>query len=98
RVLSHEINNSLAPIQSIARSVRRILDRELADSPRVSEVYEGLDVIAGRAGSLGKLMSEYARLAKLPAPKLRPVNVEELIRGVVGIEQRVPVRVLGPSS
>ncbi len=98
RVLSHEINNSLAPIQSIARSVRRILDRELADSPRVSEVYEGLDVIAGRAGSLGKLMSEYARLAKLPAPKLRPVNVEELIRGVVGIEQRVPVRVVVPST
>ena len=49
RVLSHEINNSLTPIRSIARSVKRMLERELGQNGRAGEMREGLDVIAGRA-------------------------------------------------
>ncbi len=93
RVLSHEINNSLTPIRSIARSVRRFLDRELGTNGRAAEVREGLDVIAGRAESLGRLMSEYARLARMPKPVLRPVGVAGLVRAAVEMEQRVAVRI-----
>jgi PAS domain S-box-containing protein len=91
RVLSHEINNSLTPIRSIARSVKRFLEREVGDNGRTSEVREGLDVIAGRAESLGRLMSEYARLARMPRPVVRPVPVAALVRGIAELEQRVPV-------
>lgn len=95
RVLSHEINNSLTPIQSIARSVRRFVERELGNNGRVAEVREGLDVIAGRAESLGRLMSEYARLARMPPPVLRPVPVRELVHAAVELERRLGVRVAG---
>jgi PAS domain S-box-containing protein len=94
RVLSHEINNSLTPIRSIARSVKRMLERELGQNGRAGEMREGLDVIAGRAESLGRLMSEYARLAKMPKPVLRPVEVGALVRGVLELERRVPLDVL----
>ncbi len=97
RVLSHEINNSLAPIQSIARSVRRILEKELESSDRAPEVEEGLDVIASRSESLARLMSEYARLARMPAPVPKPVRVEELVRGVAELEKRLDVRVRPPA-
>jgi PAS domain S-box-containing protein len=93
RVLSHEINNSLTPIQSIARSVKRFVERELGGNGRALEVREGLDVIAGRAESLGRLMSEYARLARMPKPVLRPVGVAGLVRGAAELEQRVPIRI-----
>lgn len=97
RVLSHEINNSLTPINSIARSVKRFVERELGANGRAAEVGEGLDVIAGRAESLGRLMSEYARLARMPKPVLRQVSVPALVRGVAELEQRVPVSVVaGP--
>jgi signal transduction histidine kinase len=93
RVLSHEINNSLAPIQSITRSVQRIIDRELEGSPRADEVREGLTIVGTRAESLGKLMSEYARLARLPRPALAPIDIRELLHGLPELESRVPVKV-----
>jgi PAS domain S-box-containing protein len=94
RVLSHEINNSLTPIRSIARSVKRMLERELGQNGRAGEMREGLDVIAGRAESLGRLMSEYARLARMPKPVLRPVEVGSLVRGVLELEKRVRLDLL----
>lgn len=93
RVLSHEINNSLAPIQSITRSVQRIIDRELEDGDRAAEVREGLTIVADRAESLGRLMSEYARMAKLPRPVLAPIDVRELVHGVIELERRVAVTI-----
>ncbi|NLG62263.1 MAG: PAS domain S-box protein [Candidatus Cloacimonetes bacterium] len=96
RVLSHEINNSLAPIQSIARSVRRILEKELVQSDRVADVEEGLDVIANRSEALAKLMSEYARLARMPAPKPKPMQVASLVEGVAELETRLEVAVRPP--
>jgi PAS domain S-box-containing protein len=93
RVLSHEINNSLTPIQSIARSLRRILDKEMESNPRGPEVSEGLSVITSRAEALSRFMARYARLARVPKPTLRPVNVAELIKRVAELEQRSAVRV-----
>ncbi len=98
RVLSHEINNSLAPIQSIARSVRRILEKELVQSDRVADVEEGLDVIANRSESLAKLMSEYARLARMPAPKPRPMRIASLVEGIAELEPRLAVQVRPPEQ
>lgn len=93
RVLSHEINNSLTPIQSIGRSLRRILDKEMEDNPRGPEVSEGLSVITTRAEALSRFMARYARLARVPKPTLRPVKVAELIKRVAELEQRTTVRV-----
>lgn len=98
RVLSHEINNSLAPIQSIARSVQRIVARELGDGARSAEVREGLSIVADRAESLGRLMSEYARMAKLPRPVLVPLDARELVHGVIELERRVAVAVTQAAS
>ena len=93
RVLSHEINNSLTPIQSIARSLRRILDKEMENNPRGEEVLEGMGVISSRAEALSRFMARYARLAKVPKPTLRPVKIAELVRRVAELEQRMDVRV-----
>ena len=93
RVLSHEINNSLTPIQSIARSLRRILDREMDGRARAPEVNEGLDVITTRAEALSRFMARYARLARVPKPTLRLVNVQALVKRVAELEQRIDVQV-----
>ncbi|MFL5578195.1 MAG: sensor histidine kinase [Gemmatimonadaceae bacterium] len=99
RVLSHEINNSLAPIQSIAGSLRRLVARD----PRPADVDEdlaaGLDVIATRSEALARFMASYARMARLPPPRLAPLDVGVWVRRVTGLEQRVPVLVAeGPPT
>jgi two-component system, NtrC family, nitrogen regulation sensor histidine kinase NtrY len=91
RVLSHEINNSLAPIKSIARSLQRVIRREPRAPDWEPEVLHGLDVIEGRSGSLSRFLQAYARLAQLPKPVRRPVDVGGWVRNVVDLEERIGV-------
>ncbi len=93
RVLSHEINNSLAPIKSIAGSLQALLTRQPRPSDVDQDLEQGLKIIAGRSDALSRFMSSYARLAKLPAPKLEPLDVNTWIRRVVDLETRLKVNV-----
>lgn len=92
RVLSHEINNSLTPIKSIAHSVKRIISRT-EGVPRQQEVVDGLNLIETRSGALGRFLRAYAQLAKLPKPAPREFDLLPLVRRVAGLEDRLPVTV-----
>ena len=70
RVLSHEINNSLTPIKSIAHSIKRMISR-VPDIPRAAEIQDGLNLIETRSGALGRFLRAYAQLARLPKPQQR---------------------------
>jgi PAS domain S-box-containing protein len=96
RVLSHEINNSLTPIKSIAHSLRRIVDRA-PEFQRSEEVLQGLSLIEERSGALGRFLRSYAQLARLPKPNPRQVNLPSLIGRVVELEERLPV-IVHPST
>jgi len=95
RVLGHELNNSLAPIKSISGSLAGLLGREPPPADWKDDMQRGLGVITARADALSRFMEAYSRLARLPQPKLQPLEIEPLIRRVVGLEVRVPV-VLAP--
>jgi len=92
RVLSHEINNSLTPIKSIAHSLRRIVDRATGFQ-RSEEVQQGLSLIEERSGALGRFLRAYAQLARLPKPRPRHLLVPEMINRIVELEKRLPVTV-----
>jgi nitrogen fixation/metabolism regulation signal transduction histidine kinase len=92
RVLSHEINNSLTPIKSIAHSIRRMIARA-PDMPRGAEIQEALSLIETRSGALGRFLRAYAQLARLPKPQLRPVQIAPLVRRVAELEDRATVAV-----
>ena len=89
RVLGHELNNSLAPIKSIAGSLENLLSRIPRAEDWEEDMRRGLAVIAARSEALSRFMSSYARLARLPQPTLAPIQIGELIRRVVGLETRL---------
>src|SRR5262249_20607403 len=101
RVIGHEINNSLAPIKSIAGSLESMLSRMPAgsgvhadaDPEMVGDMRKGLAVIAARSDSLSRFTTGYARLAKLPAPRLDSVDVPALVRRILNVETRLGVRI-----
>jgi PAS domain S-box-containing protein len=97
RVLSHEINNSLTPIKSIAHSLKRMLSR-VPDLPRAGEIQDGLNLIETRSGSLGRFLRAYAQLARLPKPQLRSVELAPLAHRIAELENRRPVTVRGTGS
>jgi len=99
RVLGHELNNSLAPIQSVAQSLESGLVAATKSSEVRSDSFpailedlrQGLGIIRSRTEALGRFMTAYAQLARLPQPKLLPVNVSEWIAASVKLETRVKV-------
>ena len=93
RVMGHELNNSLAPIRSIATSLEALVGRDPRPADAEADLTRGLAVIASRAESLGRFMDAYARLARLPPPQRRPLAVGDLVRRVAGMETRAPVAV-----
>ena len=95
RVIGHEMNNSLAPIKSIAGSLSTITERDPLPSDWRDDVQRGLSVIASRSESLSRFMTAYARLAKLPPPKLAPLEVGAVVDRVVSLEKGHNIQIAG---
>jgi nitrogen fixation/metabolism regulation signal transduction histidine kinase len=93
RVLGHELNNSLAPIKSIAGSLESILARPVLPDDWRDDMRRGLNVISSRSESLSRFIGAYARLAKLPRPQLQPLVVADCVGRAVSFETRLPVHV-----
>src|SRR2546423_4468705 len=91
RVLGHELNNSLAPIKSISGSLVDLMNRQPRPADWKEDMQRGLGVITARADGLSRFMEAYSRLARLPPPKLQPLEIEPLVRRVAGLETRVAV-------
>lgn len=87
RVISHELNNSLAPISSLAHS-GALIARDL-DSRRLGEVFA---TIEERSAHLKAFLEGYARFAKLPAPRPERVEWPAFLQAV---QQLMTVRVAG---
>jgi len=91
RVLGHELNNSLAPIKSMAGTMESMLTRAPRPDDWEEDMRRGLGVIEARAAALSRFMEAYSRLARLPTPTLQPVEVGALLRRVIGLEARKPI-------
>ncbi len=98
RVLGHELNNSLAPIKSIATSLEQLVLREELPDDWKDDVTRGVRVIGSRAEALTRFTRAYAQLARLPEPRKRDVRIDALARRVAALETRVPVALLGAEA
>lgn len=77
RVLSHELNNSLAPITSLVHSARVMTST--AKSEKLERVFA---TIEERARHLQDFVEGYAKFARLPNPKREHVNLGDFLRHV----------------
>jgi nitrogen fixation/metabolism regulation signal transduction histidine kinase len=82
RVLSHEVNNSLAPITSLLHSSRLMIANPAGHERRLSAA---LDTIEERATHLKTFLDGYGSFARLPLPTKRMVSWQELLAGVAGL-------------
>jgi signal transduction histidine kinase len=88
RVISHELNNSLAPIASLAHSGGELVKRGKHD-----QLVKVFTTIAERARHLEQFIQGYARFAKLPAPRPESTAWSEVIERLRG---QIAFQVDGP--
>ena len=77
RIITHELNNSLAPISSVAHSGTLMLEQ--GKTKNLERVFEA---ISGRASHLTMFIEQYAKMAKLPAPNRVCVEWASFIKGL----------------
>jgi nitrogen fixation/metabolism regulation signal transduction histidine kinase len=91
RVIGHELNNSLAPIKSIAGSLGTLLQRPTPPADWRDDMQRGLGIIGSRADALGRFTTAYSQLARLPPPRLAATPLAPLLHRVAALDRRVPV-------
>ncbi|NIM20081.1 MAG: GHKL domain-containing protein [Candidatus Latescibacteria bacterium] len=82
RVLTHEVKNSLTPIQSLSKSIEDILFKDGAEPLSSPEVAEALRIIQKRSEGLQQFVDAYRSLTHLPRPNYQQCVVSELFRRV----------------
>ena len=95
RVIGHELNNSMAPIKSLAESLQKVAQLPDPDEEDRSDLTDGLETIRQRADSLSRFVHEYARLAKLPVPRLQTFPLRPLIRRIASLYDQPKVELDG---
>lgn len=89
RVLGHELNNSLAPIKSIAGSLEETLAVQTLDDRARADLARGIGIIGRRAEALTRFLSAYSELARLPEPTLRSVDLATVVRHAAAFDVEV---------
>jgi nitrogen fixation/metabolism regulation signal transduction histidine kinase len=79
RVIGHELNNSLAPLSSLAYSGQQLLENPAADGAALQPLRQILATISERSQHLNQFLQAYIQFAKLPPPKRASVNWPRLI-------------------
>jgi two-component system, NtrC family, nitrogen regulation sensor histidine kinase NtrY len=93
RVLGHELNNSLAPIKSIAGSLSsRLAETELNPEQR-RDFERGLAIIEARTASLNRFLQAYRQLAQMPPPAIKKVALLPIVERAAFLETRLAVAI-----
>jgi len=91
RVLGHELNNSLAPIQSIAGSLGGRVSEMHLTAEESKDFRRGLEIIETRAVSLNRFLQAYRQLAQMPPPSLRECSLGPIVKRVADLETKAAV-------
>lgn len=95
RVISHEVNNSITPISSLAGSLRsRIEQASVLPEEERERLSEALQIISNRSSNMTRFIKDCAQMAKLPLPQLKPLSVQRLLESVVLLGWPVNVRLV----
>lgn len=81
--IAHEIKNPLTPIQLSAQRLRKKFDEKAPDFNSVFK--ESTDVIISEVNSLKRMVDEFSKYARMPAPQMAQQSLHDVVRDVVAL-------------
>jgi nitrogen fixation/metabolism regulation signal transduction histidine kinase len=88
-VISHELMNSLTPIQSLSNSLQSITTQENLDKEDIEDLQNGLQTISNRSNHLQFFVENYRKLASLPSPQKQMTDLSMLVSECLSVMQPV---------
>ncbi|CAH1001076.1 Signal transduction histidine-protein kinase AtoS [Neolewinella maritima] len=85
RMMAHEVNNSNAAIVSLLKSLLEIATEKDPNLPEIASEY--LPPVINRAENLTGFMRNFARVVRLPVPKLQRVDLNAILVAAGGVMQ-----------
>lgn len=95
RVLSHEVNNSLAPIASVSASLQDMMAGIAMPADTREDVDTALEMILGRSNHLRGFIQRYAEVTRLPRPMRSLEDLRVILRELPlghGVDRRLTMR------
>src|SRR5690554_4736216 len=86
-VISHELMNSLTPIQSLSNSLQSITSQESLDKEDIEDLQNGLETISNRSNHLQFFVENYRKLASLPSPQKQLTDLSILVSECLNVMQ-----------
>ncbi len=85
RILTHEIMNSVTPVQTLTNTMLGQLEKTGQRSVLYQKLNSGLSAIQKRSNGLLAFVNSFRRLNKIPEPEIRPVSTEELFQNITNL-------------
>lgn len=85
RVFSHELNNSLAPVSSLAHSGLQLIQNSSLPAQQQDLLQKILTTVQERATHLRDFLSDYAQFSRLPTPAREPINWLAFLSNLQGL-------------
>ncbi|WP_049038013.1 sensor histidine kinase [Elizabethkingia anophelis] len=83
KVISHELLNTLTPINSLIRNMEYITDQEEISRDDQEEIKESLKIVNNKSEQLLNFINNYRQVAELPKPKLQKISIRPVIEKVL---------------
>lgn len=84
-VISHELMNSLTPIQSLSKSLQEITSQQNLDTEDKEDLQNGLETISNRSNHLQFFVENYRKLASLPSPQKQLTDLSILVSECINV-------------
>lgn len=84
-VISHELMNSLTPIQSLSKSLQGITSQQNLDKEDKEDLQNGLETISNRSNHLQFFVENYRKLASLPSPQKQLTDLSILVSECINV-------------
>lgn len=87
KVISHELLNSLTPIQSLSQNLNELVQQDYLSKEDLEDIRMSVATMLNRSNHLQEFVDSYRRLAMLPSPNKEKVVLADLVQSSINIMQ-----------